>query len=252
MALNTRSWLNAPVITTDITDSTNNDAMRLIDADKALHGTMIVAEYQTAGRGQRGRTWEGHRDKSLLMSIIVSRPPFQIDSQFLFSALIAVGVADAISQVAKNINPKIKWPNDLIVDDKKAGGILIENVLRGHRWEHAVVGLGINLNGTEFGEGLTHATSLKIATGKTFGRLEIAQLIRASVFSLLDELPSAEEIMHRYNTLLFKRGEVQVFLKDSEEWKAKIVAVQPDGRLQVQTNDGTLSTLVHGTVTWKY
>src|SRR6187399_2669256 len=102
----------------DSLDSTNNYAMQLIDADKAVHGLTILAGRQTAGKGQRGRIWSDEPGESLLMSIIV-RPTFDLQAQPLFLAAIAVTIADTISQLLPEDSVRIKWPNDILIGDKK-------------------------------------------------------------------------------------------------------------------------------------
>ena len=116
-----------PIIELDSIDSTNNYAMQLIDANKAQHGLTIVAQKQLAGKGQRGNTWADTPGESLLMSII-AMPDRAIHEQFVFSASVAVAIAKVLQKLNNNWQVNVKWPNDIIVNDKKAGGILIENV----------------------------------------------------------------------------------------------------------------------------
>src|SRR5688572_17585879 len=151
----------------DCIDSTNNYAMQLIDADKAEHGLTILAARQTAGKGQRGRSWSDEAGQSLLMSIIL-RPRFDLQQQPQFLAAIAVTVADSIQQLMPEQPVSIKWPNDILIADKKAGGILIENVVRGQAWPWSVVGIGINVGQTELPAFLPNATSLRVVVGRHF------------------------------------------------------------------------------------
>ncbi len=225
--------------------------MRLIDADKAPHGTTIVADYQTAGRGQRGKSWMATAGESLMMSVITV-PQQTIDAQFIFSALVAVSIVETIQQFEDMPDAQIKWPNDIIVNDRKAGGILIENVLRGLSWLYAIIGLGLNLNQDFFGEELPHAISLKIASGKNIGRDETATLLRTALLCALDEHVHPQDIMRRYNKLLFRRGRLQEFMKDGKEWAAMIIEVHADGLLEVQLGDGSTDYYTHGTAIWKY
>ena len=133
-----------PIIELDSIDSTNNYAMQLIDANKAQHGLTIVTQSQSEGKGQRGKTWLDAPGQSLLMSIII-HPKKEINDQFVFNAAVAVAIANVLQKSNHNWDIRIKWPNDIIINAKKAGGILIENILRGSRWTHSVVGLGLNV-----------------------------------------------------------------------------------------------------------
>src|SRR5690606_23377330 len=144
---------------------TNNYAMQLIDADTAQPGLTVTAGEQTHGKGQRGRVWEAATGDNVLMSIVLA-PGQVVDRQFAFLTAVAVAVADTLLDVYEHWDVRIKWPNDIIVNDKKAGGILIENVLKGGVWAYSVVGLGLNVLQYEFPPSLPHAISLRMAAGK--------------------------------------------------------------------------------------
>jgi len=116
--------------------------MRLIDADTAQPGLTIVSDMQTAGKGQRGRIWVDTPNESLLMSIVVQLP-YDVEHQFAFNVTVSLAIADYLQDLKENWDVRIKWPNDIIINDKKAGGMLIENVIRGSQWAYAVVGLGV-------------------------------------------------------------------------------------------------------------
>src|SRR6187551_3254393 len=125
--------LDAPVERFDQLGSTNNYAIQLIDADKAGHGLTILAGSQTEGKGQRGKEWIDEPGESLLMSLIVA-PVFEISDQPLFLATSVVSVVNVLKKHLPDLEVRIKWPNDIVIADKKAGGMLIENVLRGQQW----------------------------------------------------------------------------------------------------------------------
>lgn len=235
----------------DITESTNNYAMQLIDADKAQHGTTIVAGAQTGGKGQRGKTWRDIPGQSLLMSI-VTVPEYNLDHQFLFSAQVAVAVADALGTLDHSWQIHIKWPNDIIIDDKKAGGILIENIIRGNKWLNAVVGLGLNVLQEEFDPSLPYATSLKMASGKTFNVQDVQQCIREAILSELETKALPGQIMERYNTRLYRRGAAQTLLKNDHAFTVLIDGVLPDGCLSVRSSSGIPEQYMHGEVEWKW
>ena len=148
-----------PILELDTVDSTNNYAMRLIDADTAESGLMILANAQTSGKGQRGKQWMSAAGESLLMSLIL-RPNRTLQQQTQFMAAVAVSVAKICEQNLSKISVKIKWPNDIIIADKKAGGILIENMIRGTSWEWSVIGIGLNIQQRNFPANLPFATSL--------------------------------------------------------------------------------------------
>jgi len=234
-----------------ITDSTNNYAMRLINDDLATHGTAIVAAGQTHGKGQRGRTWADVPGESLLMSVVVT-PSYALSQQFLYTASIAFAIANVLQNLFPSIKFQVKWPNDLIIHDKKAGGILIENIIRGNKWTFSVIGLGLNVFQSGFPESLPHATSLKMAAGV----VPEMDLIRDELWSAICNAAlyprAANAIMDQYNGILYKKGEWQQFSAGGETWQALLLQVRPDGLLEVQLANGEIKTYEHGSVTWEY
>jgi len=225
--------------------------MQWIDADKAHPGTTIVAAYQHAGRGQRGNTWTAKPGESLMMSVITV-PGFRIDEQFIFSALVATTIATVIQELDATINVQIKWPNDVMINDKKAGGILIESVLRGHSWLYAVIGFGLNVLQDDFGGALPHATSLKIAAQKAFDVKELMLQVRAALISNICNPEPQEVILKKYNDLLFRKNAAQAFYKADKEWVGLVTQVLPNGMLEVILDDGETVHYTHGEVQWKY
>jgi BirA family biotin operon repressor/biotin-[acetyl-CoA-carboxylase] ligase len=227
-------------------DSTNNYAMQLIDADKAQPGLTITAQSQTGGKGQRGRSWTG-----LLMSVITN-PTQAIRAQFAFNALVAVTIANVLQKSGISRELYIKWPNDIIINDKKAGGILIENVLRGSRWTHSVIGLGLNVKQEAFPEELPYATSLKIATGKDIDMTKLRDDLSREIFHCSTAQVAPDVVMKEYNNRLYKRGRKQRFSNADGSWEAAILGAHDDGTLEVQLEDGSMVRYYHGQVVWEW
>lgn len=248
LALQSQAIINAPIIELDEVDSTNNYAMGLLNADKAYNGLTVVARRQTGGKGQRGRTWQDVPGQSLLMTVITV-PPHGLDEQFSFMARVAVTLVQALQQTIPMAHVAIKWPNDIIVNDKKAGGILIENIIRGSHWAFALIGFGLNVAQSKMDEALPYATSLKIETGSEFLISDLVNTFRAAILNDLSS-GNTDLILNRYNELLFRRGRVQRFGKDDQEWQATVKHVNKDGTLQVALDDGTLRNYTHGTENW--
>lgn len=226
--------------------------MRLIDADTAQPGLTITAMEQTQGKGQRGRKWADTHGYSLLMTIIVS-PLQQLSEQFVFNAHVATAVADALQTLYEGLDIRIKWPNDIIVNDKKAGGILIENVIRGNKWVYAIIGTGLNIRQRAFPDELPYATSLKIASGNDYDITQIRDLLREKILDYTSRVMPEALVLKQYNEYLYRKGEVQSFINSSgEEWEAIIVHANADGTLQVQLPSGQITSYVHGAVTWNW
>ncbi|MBX2905850.1 MAG: biotin--[acetyl-CoA-carboxylase] ligase [Taibaiella sp.] len=240
------------LIELDSIDSTNNYAMQLINDDKAQAGLTIVAKSQSNGRGQRGRMWMDEPGESLLMSIIVT-PKQAIWEQFVFSASVVVSIANVLQNFLPGHPVRIKWPNDIIIHDKKAGGILIENVLRGSHWTHSIIGLGLNVHQKQIPNLLPHATSLTHATGQQFDMAQLRDRIREHILSAVLYPISTARIMQAYNNLLYKRGELQKFSDFNGSWMATILHTRTDGSLEVK-QDGTdqVQFFHHGQIKWEW
>jgi BirA family biotin operon repressor/biotin-[acetyl-CoA-carboxylase] ligase len=180
---------------------------------------------------------------------IVLQPNIPIDEQFSFSAAVAVAVADVLQALDPQLNVRIKFPNDIIINDKKAAGILIENSFRGQVWSTAIVGIGINVLKDKFPQELAHASSLFMATLQSWDIPTLAEQLRAMIISNTLGY-SLRPYMERYNQLLYKRGLQQIFAKDDCTFIADIVAVNSQGLLQLRQEDGSMHYYQHGQLEW--
>ena len=249
LSVKLQALLNAPVIELDTIDSTNNYAMRLIDADTAQPGLTIVTDVQTSGKGQRGKVWLDTFGESLLMSMVI-RPEYCLDDQFAFNMAVSLAIADYLQEIYENWDIRIKWPNDIIINDKKAGGILIENVLRGSQWAYSVVGLGLNVLQQDMPSDIPFATSLRIESGKSFVIFDLVSGIREKIFSYIVNKPDPDWLLRLYNESLYRRNDLQRFRIGKDEFTAKINYATPDGRLQLCMSDGNTINYSHGSIEW--
>ena len=245
------SYPGATLIHLPLVDSTNNYAMQLMDAEPSAAGTTILADAQSGGKGQRGRTWIDAPGESLLMSTILV-PELPVEKQFLFSEAVAVTIAEALTILCEDAEVRIKWPNDIIVNDRKAGGILIENVLRGPKWCYAVVGVGINVRQESFPESLPFATSLAIESGLPISVRDLANIIRGDLLALHTKDIEESSYLARYNRLLYKRGAEQLFKEGENQWPAIIRGVSETGLLEVELSGGEVRHYTHGSILWKW
>lgn len=220
--------------------------MRLIDADTAEAGLMVLANAQTSGKGQRGKQWVAAAGDSLLMSLIL-RPNKTLQQQTEFLAAVAVAVAQVCEENLPRISVEIKWPNDIIIADKKAGGILIENVIRGTSWEWSVIGIGINVQQRKFSNELPFATSLAANGAKVLELKSLAISIREQI---LIALLSKRDFLLEFNTRLYQRDAQQLFKENAKEFWGRVVRVDAQGLLHVVLDDGQERSFVHGEVEW--
>lgn len=225
--------------------------MSLIDADTAQPGLTILAKEQTKGKGQRGRKWVDGYAQSILMSIIIT-PDYELRDQFLFNAAAATAIADTLQSLNEYWDVRIKWPNDIIINDKKAGGVLIENVLRGDRWAYCIIGFGMNVLQEQLSEDLPYATSLAIQSGKNYNVEQLAEDIRAQILRKVYNNTPAKNTIQEYNDYLYRKDQLQVFTNADKEWEARIEQVTKEGQLQVLLANGERVWYTHGSVNWRW
>ena len=231
--------LGTPFIELQSVDSTNNYALTQIHANMAQPGTCYFAHEQTSGKGQRGKSWATERGANIILSIVLKPDFLQPTQQFQLSASIAVAARQFFDGYDRD-SIKIKWPNDIYWRDRKLGGILIENIIRskpeGGNWDWAVVGIGANINQTNFGTELKNPISLKQITGKNFDQIELAKKLCVSIDDFYRNLVKEETnaIIKMYNQFLYKKGALVKLRKDNRVFSATIKNVTPTGQLVVQ------------------
>ncbi len=220
------------------TGSTNDDLV-LGAAHGAGDGAVLVADHQTGGRGRQGRIWEAPEKSSLLVSILL-RPDLEPDRLHLLTTAVGVAAAEAVDEVA-GVAAQLKWPNDLVVDDRKLAGILAEGVWAGDRLDAVVVGLGVNV---AWGDGFPpeladQAVALDQLTDRPVARAEllVALLLRLEV--LLADLDGGA-LLDRWRARAATLGrEVRVELVSGGVVEGTAVDLTPDGHLVVDTATGS-------------
>ncbi|HEV7622121.1 MAG TPA: biotin--[acetyl-CoA-carboxylase] ligase [Flavisolibacter sp.] len=225
--------IGSPFIELPSVDSTNNYAMGLVHAGMARHGTAVFAHEQTKGKGQQNKQWLSQKDKNIALSLIIEPIPLLLPDLFLLSMTVAIATRSFFDKQTKG-EVKIKWPNDIYWRDRKAGGILIENVITGNTWKYAVAGIGLNINQTDFNELQSKAVSLEQITGKTYQPLSLAKDLCRFLdlsFQLLLKKPS--EIIEEYKEHLYKLNEPVKLKKTNRIFEAVIKDVTTSGQLVV-------------------
>jgi BirA family transcriptional regulator, biotin operon repressor / biotin---[acetyl-CoA-carboxylase] ligase len=220
----------APFTVLDTVDSTNNYAMAAVQQGTASHGMAWFALEQTAGKGQRGKSWVSEKGKNIALSIVLQPGLVRISSQFHLSAAVAVSCFDLVNSYAGE-ETRIKWPNDIYWRDRKAGGILIENVLQGSNWKWAVAGIGINVNQTSFEKFLVNPVSLKQVTGKEHDAVEMGKELHTQIMKNLAVKEPFNKVMEKYHEHLFMKNKTVWLKKDGVRFETVIKEVSPAGRL---------------------
>lgn len=206
--------------------------MGLARAAMAQHGAVVFTHEQTKGKGQRSKEWVSEKDMNIALSILIEPKNLKVSELFLLSMMVAVGVRQFFLNYAEEI--EIKWPNDIYWRDRKAAGILIENVWQGNEWKFAVIGIGINVNQTDFGKLNSKAISLKGITGKHFEPVILAKELCKNLgdkYQLLISDPS--QIIQQYKAHLYKLNEQVKLKKDDRVFEATFTDVTVNGQMVV-------------------
>ena len=256
LLLSAANPIGSPFVELQSVDSTNKYAMSLAHEANlpgrqglAQHGMTIFAHEQTDGKGQRGKKWSSEKGSNIAVSIVINPNSLVLSEQFKLSVCVAISIHEFFSRFAGD-ETKIKWPNDLYWRDRKAGGVLIENVV-GNRelgpdsyrvrsqelgtqdWKWSVVGIGININQTSFPSNLPNPVSLKQITGKEFDPIKLAKelcLIFDKNFQLLIT-GNFKQLFVLYQAHLYKKDEKVKLKKGNQVFKTIIKAVSETGQL---------------------
>lgn len=225
-------------------DSTNKFALEYLSETNPMEGTVISTPKQTAGRGQRGNYWESEPYKNISLSIILYPKFLAATAQFELSKIVALAVRDLI-QTHCDKQVKVKWPNDIYIEDRKVAGILIQNSLSGTSIKNAVVGIGININQETFLSNAPNPTSLKLETGKEF---DLQQLIKelckhVELWYLKLKSHQKQSINDSYLNALYQFNEPCEYqiVETGEVFKGKIIGIANSGQLKIKTQIGILS-----------
>lgn len=239
------SWLGCERVELDVCESTNDEAARLARAG-AVHGTIVIADAQTAGRGRGGHQWHSPPGLNLYLSCIL-RPAIAPAECPPLTLAAGLGVADAVS--GYSVDCRLKWPNDVYVAGRKLAGILTEMSTQSGVIDHVVIGIGVNLNQAEFPEPLAAtATSLRIATGAAVDRARFIDELLGACERWFDRLIAGgiDAVREPWNQRALRArvrvtGGVHVI-------EGRIAGIDRTGALVVIRDDGQHHTVIAGDV----
>lgn len=210
--------------------STNTSLAQLVENSDLPEGTVFITDHQTQGRGQRGNSWESGKGENVTLSILL-RPKFlAAREQFKLNMAVSLGVVSALALLGSQA-PRIKWPNDILVEGRKVGGILIENQSQGNHLTLSIVGIGLNVNQRQFS--FPTASSLSLLTANMFDLNEVFQRVVSEVETRYLQLRSGsvDVLAKDYHNLLFKRGISHAFEIEGVPFEGTITGVDESGRL---------------------
>ena len=231
------------IIHIDETDSTNrwlrecprNAALSMgeLPIADSQRPIVVVADYQTAGRGCGSNTWESERGKNLLYSMLIHPTDVPVSRQFLVSMAVANSIAKVVSRYVEDVS--IKWPNDIYVRDQKLCGMLIENRLKGSVIKDSIIGIGLNVNQLCFKSDAPNPVSLANLTGRMYDMEALLQKLLA-VFDA--EWADLDGVRSRYLSQLYRRKGFHRYRDASGEFSAELMTVEDDGHLVLRDVDG--------------
>ncbi len=229
------------LIKLDAIDSTN-DFLKGLSNDVSIQNyTVVTAKTQTNGKGQMGAKWVSESGKNLIVSVLVKNVLTNIDEIFDLNVAIALSIINVLE--CQNI-PKlsIKWPNDIMSGNKKIAGILIENIIKSDNSIYSIIGIGLNVNQTNFDD-LPNASSIKNIMYKDFDKEIILNKIIKSIQKNILELENNNQtqLWTLYNDKLFKKGNIMAFKNNTDlKFMGIIQQVSRNGKLQLLTENDIL------------
>tara|TARA_R110000868_G_scaffold3388_7_gene21912 strand:+ start:6906 stop:7637 length:732 start_codon:yes stop_codon:yes gene_type:complete len=229
------------IIKLDATNSTNSYLRNLTNEEVINDYTTVVAKNQTRGRGQMGTIWNSEGSKNLTFSVFKDLSELQIDYPFYISMAVSLALIKTLQSFSI---PKlsVKWPNDILSEDKKVCGVLIENVIKQSNINATIIGIGLNINQTKFID-LPKASSLKLLTGKTFDLDEVLQVILKHLkrYFLKIKRKDYDLLKQEYETYLFRKDKPSTFVNaEGFVFSGFIKNVSISGNLQVLLEDNLI------------
>jgi len=223
--------------------STNDKLLEIIDKGRAREGDVIVTDHQTHGKGQRGNSWESDPSVNLLFSIYLTPRFVSLQHQHYLTMIAGMAARDAIKKFIPDLqnSVKIKWPNDIYVNQRKIAGILSQSSISSSIMEYAIIGIGINVNQKYFEN--EQATSLFMETQETFDRFQLLEslLIRLEYWYTKLKAGHLSQIFDQYQQELYWKNQLRIFKADGFEFMGEIKGINSQGHLIIESNRSSKS-----------
>jgi BirA family biotin operon repressor/biotin-[acetyl-CoA-carboxylase] ligase len=210
--------------------STNTEMQTFLKKASLEEGTVVMADFQIKGRGQLKDKWVSQKGKNILMSVLLKPTFLSLDQQFYLTIALGLAIVDALGHFIGN-DLKIKWPNDVYVGANKIAGILTEASVSKKSIDHAVIGVGVNINQQEFGT--LKATSILLETGLYKNKDHVMELIFLALENWYQKIKNRQysEIILKYHALLYWRNERHTFGVQEKQMEGKIKGINDRGQL---------------------
>lgn len=215
--------------------STNNEAVQLLqNTPQVAEGTVVITDNQTAGRGQRGNTWQSEAGKNLTLTIILKPVFLHPKDQFKLNMAVSLALYDYLTSQVDAV--KIKWPNDMMIGNQKTCGMLIENQVSGHQIQSSIVGIGLNVNQQSFE--LSTPTSLANKKGHEFELNQVLAELLERIEGRYLQLRAGIDLTEEYCYALYGKGEKRNFKSGEEVFEGVITGIDSVGLLEVEIGSG--------------
>lgn len=226
--------------------SSTNDVLKEISESKTTEtgdtGIYVTTEFQTAGRGYGTNSWHSRKGENLLISFLCKPLAIKPELQFDISRIISLCISDLLEEILHDKSKvNIKWPNDIFVNDSKIAGILIENRLAGNQIIDSIVGIGFNINQTQFPGEIPGATSLKLLIGNSFDTETMIQKLIAVIEkrNRKVQLYDHKSLHEEYDNKLYGKDQLKAFSSGKSHFTGRITGTDPNGMLAIMTEDGS-------------
>ncbi len=233
---NTRYWGNILYYFEEI-HSTHTRVHRMASKNRPTEGTVILADFQYQGIGQRGRVWDSNKAQNLLFSSILYPPLSKIHHVFMMNVISSLAICDTLESFLSNTSIKVKWPNDVFASGKKISGILVQTAYKGQsELDYLVLSIGLNVNQLVWKQELNASSMMEISS-RAFNRQEILNVLCLSLERRYEQLKSEDisTLMDSYNSRLFNKNEFIELHLDGIWVKEKLLSVNPDGSLNTSS-----------------
>lgn len=235
-----------PHIRLEIAGSTNTYARQLIEANRPESGMVISSSFQYSGRGQGIHQWDSESGKNLLCSYIFY-PQIPVSHLFILNKMIACAVHQCLEKLTGNIELKIKWPNDILVNNRKIAGMLVETGIKGDEISYCIAGIGINVNQEIFRTFYPEAVSVKMLTGENTELDLVLGVLNKSLSNWYKVLNESHEKVNEYfiNQLYLVNLQTNFIIRGNSV-TAVITGADNEGRLLMRTANDEILKLKHG------
>ena len=243
---------NFNIIKLDAISSTNDWLKEKYDKNTCMDGDLIWANEQTMGRGQKSNKWLSEPGKNLTFSFFKVLKSLKVNDQFIINCSVSTAIINALKKIHVP-NLSLKWPNDILSDDKKICGVLIENYIKGDAIVGSIIGVGLNINQTNFNN-IKGASSVLNKTGKEFDLEFILNLLLNSFMESFKfcKSESKEYLIREYEKLLFAKNRLSKFEVNNQTFNATIMGIDLDGKLVLQNEKKEILMFSNSTIKMIY